>query len=149
MIAKTTLKALVKQKLKDADVLAANRRYSAAVYIVGYALELTLKLKICHIFAFTQGFPEDKAEFIGYRNGLSNQRILANAITQIRDIRNHDLNKLLFYSGVEYTVKLRLLNEWNRVSSWDPEVRYKVQKVLKKEAVATITAVKKLIQFIL
>ena len=149
MIAKKTLKALVKQKLKDADVLAANQRYAAAVYIVGYALELALKLKICNIFTFTQGFPEDKAEFIGYQNSLSNQRLLASAVTQVRDIRNHDLNKLLFYSGAEYTVKLRLLNEWNKVSGWDPEIRYKVQKVLKREAVAMISAVKKLIQTIL
>lgn len=58
MIPKTTLRELINQKLKDADVLIANRRYPAAIYIAGYALELALKLKVCKIFKFAQGFPE-------------------------------------------------------------------------------------------
>ena len=146
MIAKKTLKALVNQKLKDADVLAANRRYAAAVYIVGYALELALKLKICKLLNFTQGFPEDRAEFIAYQTGLNNQVLLASAITQVRDIRNHNLPRLLFYSGAEFNVKLHFLNEWNLVAAWDPETRYKVQKVLKQDALGTISAVKTLVQ---
>ena len=40
MISNNTLKELIEQKLKDADVLFANRRYAGAVYIAGYALEL-------------------------------------------------------------------------------------------------------------
>lgn len=78
-----------------------------------------------------------------------NQKLLAGAITQIKDIRNHDLNKLLFYSGVEFKVKLNYLSEWNLVVGWDPEMRYKVQKVLKKEAVSKVNAIKTLIQNIL
>jgi hypothetical protein len=149
MISNKALKNLVIQKLKDADVLAPNRRYATAVYIVGYALELALKLKICRIFKFVHGFPEDKAEFIAYQNSAGSGTLLSGAITQVRDIRNHDLNKLLFYSGTEYPVKLYLLNEWGLVSGWDPEIRYKVQKVLKRDAVSNIAAVKKLIQTIL
>lgn len=120
MILKNTLRELVDQKLKDADVLIANRRYSAAIYISGYALELALKLNICNIFKFTQGFPEDKVEFGVYQNKLKSQKHLANTITKIKDIKNHDLNKLLFYSGVEYQIKLNYLNEWDLVVSWDP-----------------------------
>jgi hypothetical protein len=40
MIARKTLKELINQKLKDADILIANRRYPAAVYMAGYSLEL-------------------------------------------------------------------------------------------------------------
>lgn len=149
MIAKKTLRELVDQKLKDAEVLIANRRYATAVYMAGYALELALKLKICKIFKFAQGFPENKAEFIIYQNNAKSQPILAGTITQIKDIRNHDLNKLLFYSGVEFRIKLNYLNEWNLVVSWDPEMRYKVQKVLKREAVNKVTAIETLIQNIL
>jgi hypothetical protein len=144
MISQKALKSLVAQKLKDADVLAANRRYAAAVYIVGYALELALKLKICKLLNFTQGFPEDRIEFMTYQTGLNNQALLASAITQVRDIRNHNLPRLLFYSGAEYHVKLHMLNEWNMVAAWDPEIRYKVQKVLKQDALGTISAVKSL-----
>lgn len=134
MISKKTLRELVDQKLKDADVLIANRRYASAIYIAGYALELTLKLKVCKIFKFVQGFPENKSEFIVYQNNAKSQQLLAGTITQIKDIRNHDLNKLLFYSGAEYQIRLHYLNEWTLVASWDPEMRYKVQKVLKKRS---------------
>ncbi|MGV3528663.1 MAG: hypothetical protein ACO1OO_07205 [Flavisolibacter sp.] len=149
MIAKKALRELVDQKLKDADVLIANRRYATAIYIVGYALELALKLKICKIFKFAQGFPENKAEFIVYQNNVKSQPLLAGTITRIKDIRIHDLNKLLFYSGVEYRIKLNYLNEWNLVVGWDPEMRYKAIKILKREAVTKVTAIETLIQNIL
>jgi hypothetical protein len=149
MISKKTLKELIDQKLKDADVLVANRRYATAIYIAGYALELALKLKICKIFKFAQGFPENKIEFDVYQNSVKSQLLLADTITQIKDIRNHDLNKLLFYSGVEYKIKLHYLNDWNLVVGWNPEMRYKVQKVLKSEATNNVNAVRKIIKNIL
>lgn len=149
MITKDTLGELIAQKLKDTDVLVANRRYATAIYIAGYALELALKLKICKIFKFAQGFPENKIEFGVYQNNVKSQLLLAGAITQIKEIRNHDLNKLLFYSGVEYKIKLHYLNEWNLVAGWDPEMRYKVQRILKSEAVTNVNAVKIIIKNIL
>ncbi len=149
MISKNTLKELIDQKLKDADVLVANRRYAGAIYIVGYGLELALKLKICKIFKFAQGFPENKIEFDVYQNSVKSQLLLAGAITQIKDIKNHDLNKLLFYSGVEYQIRLHLFNDWNLVVGWNPEMRYKMQKVLKNEALNNVNAVKLIIKNIL
>ena len=74
---------------------------------------------------------------------------LANTITQIRDIRNHDLNKLLFYSGDEYEIKLHYLNEWSLVFDWNPEMRYRIHRLVKKDAVKKVKAVKTLIQNIL
>jgi len=120
MISNKTLRELIDQKLKDADVLITKRRYATAIYISGYAIELALKLKICKLFKFGQGFPENKVEFTIYQNSAKSQQLLLGAITQIKDIRNHDLNKLLFYSGVEYQIKLNYLYEWNLVVSWDP-----------------------------
>lgn len=149
MIPKDILRTLISQKLKDADVLIANRLYSAAIYLAGYALELALKLKICKIFKFVQGFPENKAEFSFYQTSVKSQKLLVGAITQIRDIRNHDLNKLLFFSGVEYKIKSKFLNEWSLVFGWDPEMRYKMQKVLKKEAIENVEAIKIIVKNIL
>ncbi len=149
MIPKKILSELIDQRLKDADVLVANKRYATAVYIAGYAVELALKLKICKIFKFAQGFPENKMEFGVYQNNVKSQPLLAGTITQIKDMRNHDLNKLLFYSGVEVQIKRNFLNEWSSVVSWDPEMRYKIQKILKKEALNNINAIKSLIQKIL
>lgn len=149
MIPKDILSALISQKLKDVDVLIANRRYSAAMYLAGYAVELALRLKIRKIFKFEKGFPENKAEFSLYQNSVKSQKLLVGAITQLRDIRNHDLNRLLFFSGVEYTIKSKFLNEWNLVFGWDPEIRYKLQKVLKKEAVNNVEAIKIIVKNIL
>ena len=149
MISKKILRELIEQKLSDADILIANRRYASAIYISGYALELALKLKICKIFKFAQGFPENKTEFIFYQNSLKSQPLLAGTITQIKEIKSHDLNKLLFYSGVEVQIKLNFLTEWNLVAGWDPEMRYKIQKVPKREAVKKVTAIKIIVQNIL
>lgn len=149
MISTKTLKALIDQKLRDAEVLMANRRYSTAIYIVGYAIELTLKLKICKIFKFAQGFPENKMEFGIYQNRVKSQPLFAGTITQIKDIRNHELNKLLFYSGAEVQIKRDYLDEWNLVVGWHPEMRYKMQNVSKREAINYINAIKVLIQNIL
>jgi hypothetical protein len=149
VITKKTLGLLIEQKLKDAEILIVNRRYPAAIYIAGYALELALKLKICKIFNFVQGFPENKVEFNIYQNNYKHKKRLASTITELKDIRNHDLNKLLFYSGAEYQVKLLYFSEWSLVVSWDPEMRYKILKVLKKEALNKVNAIRTLIQNIL
>lgn len=149
MISKRDLRKLVDQKLKDADALMAKKRYATAIYIGGYAIELALKLKICRIFKFSQGFPENRLEFTIYQSSSQSQQLLVGAITQIREIRNHDLNKLLFYSGVEYQIKLNYLTEWALVSDWDPEMRYRVQKISKNEALNNISAIKILIKNIL
>lgn len=149
MIPRETLKELIDQKLKDTDVLIVNKRYSTGIYIAGYALEITLKLKICNLFEFKQGFPENKSEFSIYQNLMKNQAFLVGAITQIKDIRHHDLNKLLFYSGVEYYIKLNFLNEWNIAADWDPEMRYKNLKIIESEALSKTNAIKIIIQNIL
>jgi len=149
MVDKKILRILITQKLKDADVLAANMRYSSAIYLAGFALEIALKLKICKIFKFVNGFPENKSEFIYYQNSVKIQPLLAGAITQIRDIKHHELNKLLFYSGAEYKVKLTLLKEWNLIVTWSPEMRYRINKILKKDAIENIAAIKTIIERIL
>lgn len=149
MISKKEIRELINLRLKDADALITKRRYSTAIYISGYAIELALKFKICKIFKFKQGFPENKTEFTIYQNNIKSKQLLLGAVTQIKEIKNHDLNKLLFYSGAEYQIKLNYLSEWNLIVSWNPEMRYKIQKVLRNEALLKTKAIKTLIQNIL
>lgn len=149
MIAKKILRELINEKLKDADALLSKRRYGSALYISGYALELALKLNICKIFKFTLGFPEGKADYIIYQNSLKHQKTLFDTIPKIKEIKNHDLNKLLFYSGAELNIKLNFLSEWNLIVSWNPEMRYKILKIRKQEAADKVQAVKKIVQNIL
>lgn len=47
MINKREIKKIAKARLKDAEVLAASRRYEGAIYLCGYAVELGLKARIC------------------------------------------------------------------------------------------------------
>lgn len=149
MISTNVLRELINQKLKDTNILIAGKSYSSAIYMAGYALELALKLKVCKILKLKQGFPGNKTEFVFYQNSQKSQPLLAGTIMQIKDVRNHNLNKLLFYSGLEYQIRLNYLNEWNLVIGWHSEMRYKVQKVLKKEAINNINAVKILVANIL
>ena len=103
MISRNTLKNLSIAKLEDAKILSDNGRNDSSIYIVGYAVELALKYKICKIFRFDDGFPENKSEFNTYIT--EPQDVLVNEIKTIKDIRNHDLQKLLYYSGQEFSIK--------------------------------------------
>lgn len=59
----------------------------------------------------------------------------------LQDIKTHDLSKLLFYSGVEYQIKSKRLNEWLLVSNRNPEIRYKYNIVRKSESLKFLLAV--------
>ncbi len=149
MISKLHLRELINQRLRDADVLISKRRYATAIYMGGYALELALKLKICKILKFGQGFPENKIDFQIYQSISRQQPPLLETISKIKDIKSHNLNKLLFYSGAEYNIELNFLDEWNLAVTWNPEMRYKNLKIRKEDAVANIRAVRTLIKSIL
>ena len=145
MISKPALRELVIIRMKDAKALFEKRRYNAAIYIAGYAIEVALKYKICKILIFSQGFPENKVEFQKYHSSKS-KKLLRQTVKSLEDIKTHDLSKLLFYSGVEYQIKSKLWNEWLLTSAWNPEIRYKYSIVRKSEASKTLSAVNVIIK---
>jgi hypothetical protein len=130
MIAMHTFTFLLGQKRNDALALLARRRYPAAIYWAGYTVEIALKRKICHTLGFTNGFPENPGELNTYITQLQAAYTAAGlpgtplSFTKIGEIRNHDLKKLLFYSGKELHIKGQFLDEWNVVAGWHPEQRY-------------------------
>ena len=130
MLPLKTLGYLTSQKTKDASILFRSGRYSGAVYLMGYALEFNLKRKISQTLGFTNGFPEDRNE----PNSYGPQIIAFNAIstglrlTKIKDIRNHDLNLLIKYSGAESRIVASYYSEWLTIKDWNPEDRYKIRK---------------------
>jgi hypothetical protein len=98
VISKKTLRALVLIREKDAIALFEKRRYSAAIYMSGYAVEIALKYEICKMYFFSKGFPESKSEFQSY----SYQRVkrhLMETIKSVSEIRHHDLQLLLVIQG--------------------------------------------------
>jgi hypothetical protein len=143
---------LITQKTNDAIVLLKNRRHVSAVYLMGYALEYTLKKKICATLMFSSGFPEKKHELVAYITALNaNPAIATNPITftDIKEIKNHNLNKLLIYSGAEPRIKRNYLAEWSHVASWNPENRYQRQRISNVKATLFIASSRKLMKQII
>lgn len=133
MIPKQVLKKLITKRLADSKVLLENRRYSAAIYLGGYALELALKFRICQIMRFNRGFPETKSEFNTYYSDTRRTR-LRSTIKELRDIRHHQLSMLLRYSGEQFTIETSHSAAWEVVKYWDPEMRYTNPMIRKQKA---------------
>jgi hypothetical protein len=84
MLALSTLKYLASQKFKDAITLFENKRHCGAIYLMGYALELSLKRSIGLTFDFANGFPESAAELNLYLkeiNKFNNVKVGPNSPT--------------------------------------------------------------------
>ena len=47
MIDRTDLRKIAYARLRDAEALISNHRYDEAVYLCGYAVDITLKAHIC------------------------------------------------------------------------------------------------------
>ncbi len=149
MISKKDLKSLSEKNKKDADILFKYKRYSACMYLIGYSIELKLKHKICKILKLDNGYPENVIEFDAYNVVKMKDSFSKISVKSIKDLKTHNLEKLLKISGKEVDVKTKALKEWTLVNSWNPEMRYVNSKVLKNEALAfckSISAVKNIIR---
>jgi hypothetical protein len=107
MISTVELKKISRARMKDAEALYSARRYDGATYLCGYALELSLKARICKAIHW-KGYPETNAEFQNYQS-----------------FKTHNLETLLHLSAAEDRIKTTCLAEWSIVLTWDPTVRYK------------------------
>ena len=137
MILLSTLQYLTSQKIKDAGILFQKRRNNGSIYLMGYALEFTLKRKISVTFGFTNGFPETGAELNSYSSQINlfhslNTGIQLNRIVQLR---HHRLNELLTYSGERARILALFYPEWQTVSAWNPEDRYVRQRITRRRTV--------------
>jgi len=131
MIPLINLQFLAAQKVKDANVLFKHGRNAAAIYLMGYALEFSLKRKISQTFGFLQGFPETRGELNAY---MAQQQSPIIAFPSLQQIRNHRLNDLLIYSGFQTKITAQLYTEWTTVSQWNPEDRYVRSRITAKRA---------------
>ena len=118
------LKILEKERLEDAKALFKEKRYGGAVYICGYAVELGLKKKICQTLGWDK-YPTDKK----YSN-----------------LKTHDLEVLLHFSGVEKFISINFKAEWSGVLQWDPETRYSAVSVTEAEARSMIESTEELLR---
>ena len=124
------------------------RRYHASFYMAGYAVEMAVKYKICKMYFFTQGFPETNGELQQYYRQIKTKGVRA-IILKIHEIKNHDLAKLLLYSGEEYNIKKNHFTEWLIALQWSPGMRYKHLTIRKNIAENNLKAITILLQSIL
>ncbi len=118
------LKVLVQERLDDAKALLDAGRYSGAVYICGYVVELGLKKKICETLNWDE-YPTD---------------------SQYKTLKTHELEVLLHFSGVKKFVIENLTAEWSVVSKWDPEKRYATRQVIRADAESMIKSAEMLLR---
>ena len=97
---------------------------------MGYALELGFKRKIVNTLGFINGFPESAADFNSYAPQIAAFNAISTGInlTQLRQIKNHDLNRLIVFSGAEPRIISHFHPEWFVVQSWNPENRYRLKR---------------------
>ena len=147
MISLRNLKYLSAQKINDADTLLRHARNNGAIYLMGYALELSLKRTISLIFGFAQGFPETGPDFNLYARQINHLHSLniGIRISNVRQFRIHDLDILLDYSGQRLRIDSLLFSEWRIVNKWTPGNRYVRTHVTAQRAHDFIQAAKLII----
>jgi hypothetical protein len=67
MTTKYDLRAIARARLRDAQALLAAKRFDAASYLCGYAVEIALKARICKTLGW-DGFPQTAKEFRGFQS---------------------------------------------------------------------------------
>jgi hypothetical protein len=150
MIAIATLKYLAAQKQKHAEVLLHNNRNTGAIYLMGYALELSFKRKICQTLGFINGFPETITDFSFYAVQINSFTMnTGRSLTHLKQIKNHDLNMLLTFSGVQSIISTSHSNDWLRVKDWNPESRYKREYITKLRSGKFIASAKVILKEII
>ena len=114
MISIQELRKIASARIKDAEALYKSKRFDGAVYLCGYAIELTLKAKICKTIKWS-GFPSTNSEFQG-----------------LQSFKTHRLDLLLRLSGQESKIKTGYFADWSIVASWDSETRYSIIGTISK-----------------
>ncbi len=105
---RTELRLLAEERLADAELLLVNRRYGAAYYMVGYAVECGLKACIARLTRDEDFYDKELA----------------------RNIFNHDLGRLSNYARLKVvidqlgTADPTFAANWAQVSAWSEESRY-------------------------
>jgi HEPN domain-containing protein len=110
MVTKKDLETLADIRLRDAAELVRAQRYSAAYYLVGYAVELGIKACIAGLFQ-------------------------ANAIPDksfVNAVHSHKLDELLGLAGIKRELQKDVRTDevlgaaWGIASKWDESSRYKM-----------------------
>ena len=120
MIPLAELDRIASARVDDAKALLKEGRYDGATYLCGYAVEVSLKARICRILNWVE-FPGTGGEFHAYRS-----------------FQTHELDVLLRLSGQETRIKQQYFDSWNAVAVWKAESRYNVIGTVQKTDAETM-----------
>ncbi len=102
------LQALADAKLRDAQILLVNDRYSSAYYLGGYAVELGLKACIAKQFT-AESIPERNFVNAVYSHKLPDLLALAGLRPELQEKKDQDPD---------------FATNWALVVQWEPQTRY-------------------------
>ena len=106
MIPVNDLMKLARTRLADAEALIEKESWDGSIYLCGYAIELTLKARICKTLKWN-GFPSSNNEFHG-----------------LQSFKVHDLDMLLHLTNRQSKIIEEYEDDWSNVSQWNPSIRY-------------------------
>lgn len=125
------LDLIAEARLNDGKALYAAGLYDSASYLCRYAIEVSLKARICRTLNW-KGFPNTSSEWQFYRS-----------------FQTHDLEVLLKLAGQEDRIKKHHFTVWSAVTSWKSYSRYnKVGTVKREDAELMIHSVEQLLSAI-
>ena len=120
---RTDLQNLAEERLADAEVLLANRRFGGAYYLAGYVIECALKACIAKLTKPEDFYDKDLAK-----------RVFVHDLARLTDLaRLSAVMKPLSESDPEFEAN------WARVNEWSEESRYESHS--EEEATTMLAAV--------
>ena len=129
MLTLADMRRIARARILDAAVLIRAERFDTAFYLCGYAVEVSLKARVCRTLGWT-GFPAEAKEWQRYHAPL----------------KVHDLTLLAKWSG--YDVELQrpdYRQRWVEVNKWNSEIRYRpMGTTTRPEAMAMLRATRAL-----
>ena len=108
----TIIRQIAQQRIEEAECLFANGHFDGAYYLAGYALELTLKAKICDCLRVPNF----------YKQHITGELSKA--------FKTHKIDNLLLFTGLHETLNTEkqtnpvLLTTWSVVTCWNENSRY-------------------------
>jgi hypothetical protein len=108
MLTLRDMREIARSRVAEAAILIRADRYDTAVYLCGYAVEISLKARICRTLGWAE-FPNEPKEWQRYHAHL----------------KVHDLKLLAKWSGHEIPLNDPAhISLWLEVREWNPETRY-------------------------
>ncbi len=120
------IKELATARLEDAKILLANSRYEGAFYLAGYAIELTLKAKICTHLDIDDLFSDNPTTHSKGSLGRFRESLMTHDLFILLNLcglgQKFEKMKL---SDVDFSNNCSLLFQNPTSTGWSEKVRYK------------------------